>query len=158
MVVRSDVLHIWDNNPKATIVADLTHADHIPSDSFNCIIFTQALLFIYDVRTALKTLYRILKPGGVLLATFPGISQISRYDMERWGDYWRFTTLSAKRLFEEVFLPENVEVQAYGNVLTATAFLHGLAAEELKQEELDYHDPDYEVLITVRSVKPKREE
>jgi hypothetical protein len=34
-----------------------------------------------------------LKPGGVLLATVSGISQISRYDMYRWGDYWRFTTL-----------------------------------------------------------------
>ena len=154
-VSHSDVLHVTEDNPKATIVADLTRADHVPSNTFDCIIFTQTLQFIYDVPAALRHLYRILKPGGVLLVTFPGISQISRYDMDRWGDYWRFTTLSAKRLFGEVFPPKNVEVQAYGNVLTAVAFLHGLAAEELKQEELDYHDPDYEVLITVRSVKPK---
>jgi hypothetical protein len=38
-------------------------------------------------------------------------------------------------------------------VLTAIAFLRGLAAEELKREELDYHDPDYELIITVRAVK-----
>ena len=156
-VTKSDVLHVSEGNPKVTIVADLTKADHVPSNTFDCIIFTQTLQFIYDVRAALQHLYRILKPGGVLLATFPGISQISRYDMNRWGDYWRFTILSARRLFEEVFPPENVEVQAYGNVLTAVAFLHGLAAEELKQEELDYHDPDYEVLITVRAVKPRSE-
>jgi hypothetical protein len=42
----------------------------------------------------------------------------------------------------------------YGNVLTAIALLHGLAAEELRQEELDYFDPDYEILVTVRAVKP----
>ncbi len=89
----------------------------------------------------------------MLLATFPGISQISRSDMDRWGDYWRFTSLSAKRLFEEAFPPGNVSVEAHGNVLAAVAFLHGLAAEELRPEELDHRDPDYEVLITVRAAK-----
>ena len=158
-VTRSDVLHVQEGNPKATIVADLASgADHIPSDTFDCIIFTQTLQCIYDVRAALRTLYRILKPGGVLLATFPGISQISRYDMDRWGDYWRFTTLSARRLFEEIFPPECVKVNAHGNVLAAIAFLHGLAAEELREDELDYHDPDYELLITVRAVKPEGEQ
>jgi hypothetical protein len=103
----------------------------------------------------IQTLFRILKPGGVLLATFPGISQISRGDMDCWGEYWRLTTLSAKRLFAEVFPSGNVEIQAYGNVLTAIAFLYGLTVEELRRKELDYHDPDYEVLITVFSLKPK---
>jgi len=42
----------------------------------------------------------------------------------------------------------------YGNVLAATAFLHGLAAEELTREELDHRDPDYELLIGVRAQKP----
>jgi len=73
--------------------------------------------------------------------------------MDRWGHYWSLTTLSARRLFEEVFLPENVTVDVHGNVLTATAFLQGVTAEELRREELDYRDPDYEVTITVRAVK-----
>ncbi|MBE3119884.1 MAG: hypothetical protein IMZ50_14165 [Candidatus Atribacteria bacterium] len=42
-------------------------------------------------------------------------------------------------------------------MLIAIAFLHGLAAEGLRREELDYHDPDYEVLITVRAIKPMEE-
>lgn len=153
-VSKSDVLHAQEGSPTATIVADLTCADRVPSDTFDCIIFTQTLQLIYDVQAAIQTLHRILKPGQVLLATFPGISQISRYDMDRWGDYWRFTTLAARRLFEEVFSSECVQVEAYGNVLAAIGFLHGLAAEELKRGELDYRDPDYEVLITVRAVKP----
>lgn len=154
-VTNSDVLHRQEGNPNATIVVDLTRADHIQSDTFDCIIFTQTLQNIYDVRGAIKSLYRILRPRGVLLATFPGISQISRYDMDRWGDYWRFTSLSARRLFEDFFPAGNVTIEVYGNVLAAIAFLHGLAAEELKQEELDYPDPDYEVLITARAVKPE---
>lgn len=152
-VIRSDVLHATPGNSQATIIADLTCADYLPSETFDCIILTQTLQFIYDVRAAIRTLHRILKPEGVLLATFPGISQVSRYDMDRWGDYWRFTTLSARRLFEEVFLMGCVEVSTHGNVLVAIAFLHGLAAKELEPEELEYRDPDYEVLITVRAVK-----
>lgn len=153
-VTRSDVLHVQGGNPKATIVADLTRADHIPSDIFDCIVFTQTLQFIYDVKAVVRTLYRILNPGGVLLVTTPGISQISRYDMDRWGDYWRFSTLSTRLLFEEVFSEENITINAYGNVLTAIAFLHGLASEELREEELDYVDQDYELLITIRAIKP----
>lgn len=150
----SDVLNLRSGDPKTTLVGDLANAQHIASDAFDCIVFTQTLQFIYDVRSALGHLHRVLRPGGVLLATVAGISQISRYDMERWGDYWRFTTLSARRVFEECFPAANIEVQAYGNVLAVVAFLEGLAAVELRREELDHLDPDYELLITVRAVKP----
>jgi glycosyltransferase involved in cell wall biosynthesis/SAM-dependent methyltransferase len=152
-VTRRDILHVSAGNPAATIVADLAHADHIPANLFDCIILTQTLHLVYHVGAAVETLCRILKPGGVLLATFPGISQIS---IDEWSKtwYWSFTVLSAQRLFEEVFPVKNVEVGAYGNVLAATAFLQGLAAEELSPEELDYVDPQYPALITVRAVKP----
>lgn len=148
----SDVLHVTEGNPQATIVADLTHADDVPSDAFDCIILTQTLQLIYDVRSAIRTLHRILKPGGVLLATFPGISQIEHN--YKWGNwYWAFTTQSARRLFEETFPASNVEVDAHGNVLAAASFLYGVEVEELSQAELDYRDPDYEFLITLRAVK-----
>lgn len=148
-----DVLHISEGNPIATFVGDLTKAYHIPSDTFDCLILTQTLQFIYDVRAAIGTIYRILKPGGVVLATFSGISQIAS---DKWGDYqcWSFTSLSSRRLFEEFFPVDNVKVEAYGNVLSAIAFLQGLAAREFCQEELDFYDSAYEVLITVRAVKP----
>jgi len=153
-VARSDVLHVEEGNSQATIIADLTDDNPPLYETFDCIICTQMLQFIYNPRAAIGNLQRMLKPGGILLATFPGISQVSRYDMERWGDYWRFTTLSARRLFEEVFPPQNIELQAHGNVLAATAFLQGLASGELKRNELDYHDPDYQMLITLWAVKP----
>jgi SAM-dependent methyltransferase len=150
----SDVLNLRSGDSRTTLVGDLANSQHIASDTFDCIILTQTLQFIYDVRAALCHLYRILKPGGILLASVAGISQISRYDMERWGDYWRFTTRSARQLFEERFPAANVEVQAYGNVLVVIAFLEGLATAELRREELDHRDPDYELLITVRAIKP----
>jgi glycosyltransferase involved in cell wall biosynthesis len=152
-VVTSDVLHV-SGSPQTTIVADLTSADHIASDRFDCIICTQTLPFIYDVRAAIQTLHRILKPGGILLASVPGgIHQISRFDMDRWGDYWRFTRLSARLLFEEIF-GSNVLIKTYGNVMAATAFINGLTVEDLRPEELNHCDAEYEVSIAVRAMKP----
>ena len=156
-VIKSDVLHVSAGDPKATLVGDLSSANHIPSNTFDCVIITQTLQLIYDVRAALQTIYRILKPGGVVIATFPGISPISRYDAERWGYYWSFTSQSARRLFGEVFPPDQIQIGVYGNVLSAATFLYGMATEELKQKELEYFDPDYEVIIGVRAARPANE-
>lgn len=152
-VTKSDVLHPVEGNPDATIVADLTKAYHLPSDCYDTIIFTQTLQVIYDIRTVIATLYRILKPGGVLLATASGMAQLSLADFDQWGEYWRFTSLSARLLFEEAFSVGNVSVHPYGNVLAAISFLEGLACEDLQQSELDARDRSYEVLIAVRAMK-----
>ncbi len=152
-VTRSDILDIRPDHPQATIIGDLTAADSIPSDSFDCIILTQVLNFIYDIRAAVETVHRILKPGGCVLVSVPGIAPLSPDEMEYCGDYWRFTRLSLRGLFEEVFGAGCIEVESRGNVLAAMAFLHGLAVEELKPEELDYRDPFYEVTVLLKGVK-----
>lgn len=151
-ITASEVLHVAEGNPAATMVGDLVTADFIPSDSFDCVILTQTLQLIYEPKVALQTVHRILKPGGVLLATFPGITHIGDQTWESsW--YWNFTGYSAQTLFSEVFGAENIQVETKGNVLAATSFLQGLCAEELTPEELDYNDPAYQVLISVRAVK-----
>ncbi len=153
-VTQSDVLHVEAGHPHATFTGSLTAAPQLPSDAFDCVILTETLFLIYDYRAALETLHRILKPGGVLLVTFPGTShQICRAEADRWGDYWRFTTYSARRIFEEIFSPTNIHVESSGNILTAIAFLHGLGVQELRRKELDYHDPDYQLSVAVRAVK-----
>lgn len=153
-VTRSDVLHVNLRKPDVTIIGDLTKGDHIPSSAFDCLILTQTLQVIYELKAALITCHRILKPGGVLLATFPGLSRIARPSFgETWEDTWRFTRSGAERLFREVFPNENVRVEAFGNVMAAIACLHGLAAEELRPAELEAYDADFEVLLAVRAVK-----
>jgi hypothetical protein len=150
-VTQLDVINAPSDAENKTITTDLTQSGS--SETYDCIILTQTLNVIFKVQNVIQNVHKALKPSGTLLATFPGISQISRYDMDRWGDYWRFTTLSARNLFEDVFGAENVEVSAYGNVVTAIAFLHGLAVEDLQKDEFDYHDPDYELLITIAAIK-----
>jgi len=151
-VSQSDILHIDETNPKATFYGDLSDAPQIPDDSFDCIILTQTLHLIYDCRNALKTCYRILKPGGTLLITVPGISQIDRGEWrENW--LWSFTENAMMRLASEVFPFNNISVESYGNVLTATAFLYGVGLPEMKKEQLDYHDSSYQLIVTVRATK-----
>jgi SAM-dependent methyltransferase len=155
-VTRSDVLHAAPGNPAATVVGDLVTGEGLPRDAFDCFVMTQTLQVIWDVAAAVRGTRDLLAPDGVLLATVPGISQISREDRRDWGDWWRFTSDSVRRLFEEAYGPENTEVEAHGNVLSSACFLYGFAAEELTEAELAHNDPDFELLMTVRAVKRAR--
>jgi len=152
-VSRSDVLHAASGNAAATIIGNLETGEGVPQNCITCIILTQTYQFIYELRMAIAVSYQALASEGVLLATFPGISPLSRYDVDRWGEYWRLTTLSARKLFSEIFGEGNVCVQANGNLFAVIAFLKGMAVEDLRTEELLFHDPDYELLITVRAKK-----
>ena len=153
-VVASDVIDLDRENSKATIFDDLTSAASIPDKTYDCILCTQTLLCIYDFQAAIRTMHRILKPGGVSLVTVPGIAQLCPASMMGAGaDYWRFTSHSAKIAFNEIFGKENVSIETFGNVLSAVGMLHGLVSKEFDSAELDHHDPDYEVTIAIRAVK-----
>ena len=149
----SEILHHNNDNKKATIVGDLSKIETLPKNTIDCFILTQTLNFIYDYESAVKGLYQILNTNGVGLITVSGISQISKYDYDRWGDYWRFTDLSIKKIFESVFGKNNIEVSTYGNVLAATAFLHGVSAEELSIGELFENDINFQLTIAVKATK-----
>jgi SAM-dependent methyltransferase len=150
-VERRSVLDIDPSNAAATICADLAAAHTIPSDHFDCFILTQTLQFIFDTRAALGHAHRILRSGGVLLATVPSISRIDRELSEI--DYWRFTAAACKTLFQELFAADQLTIRTYGNVLSGTAFWNGMAAEELSSDELDFRDDRFPVIIAIRAVK-----
>ena len=149
----SDVLHVNSTNPLATIVGDLADAPQIPDACFDAIILTQTLQYIYDARAALRTLHRILTPGGVLLLTAPALAPVATKSVWGYTWHWIFTALSLERMLAEIFGPSCVRVETRGNVLAAMAFLQGLAAEELAPEELDITDPDYAVTLLARAQK-----
>ena len=151
-VTAVDILHHDTANARATVIADLAQGDGIPSAAFDCVLLTQTLQYVYDLEAAVLTIDRMLKPGGVLLMTVPGLSRI---DANPWDGawLWTFTARALRRLLEQRFAPAAVEIEAHGNVLAAVALLHGLAAEELRAEELDEHDPRYPVIITARAQK-----
>jgi len=151
-VERGDVLDVDPTNPRATVVADLSAAEQVPANTFDCFVLTQTLQFIADVPAALSHVHRILRPGGVLLATVPAVSRLApHYGPAR--DYWRFTPAGCRELFHPVFGAEHLDIRSYGNVRTACAFLHGLAWEELPRRVLEHHDEYFPVIVGIRGVK-----
>jgi SAM-dependent methyltransferase len=151
-VEQLDVLDIDPANPRATIISDLAAADSIPSDTFDCFILTQTLQLIYDTRAAIFHAHRILRPGGVLLVTVPAVSRVvPEYGLK--ADYWRFTAASCASLFGKAFGAQQVTLRSYGNVLTAIAFLTGMAYEELSRRELDTNDEYFPVIVAVCAIR-----
>lgn len=136
---------------------DLTKPETIRRNYYDVFICTQVFNFIYDVKAAIRGAFSLLRPGGVMLCTVAGnISQVSRSDMENYGHFWGFTYLGIQRLVEEVFGAQNVKVFPYGNAMAATAFIQGIAIEDLKAvDRLDDIDPEY--AITVGIVAKKHE-
>jgi SAM-dependent methyltransferase len=152
-VARSDVLHLHEGYPGATIFGDMTDPKTLPADAFDCIILTQTLHLLYDMKSGVTALYRALKPGGTLLLTVPGITPI---DPGEWGDYWYWSLTEAalRRLLGEQFAAEQVKCTTYGNVLAAITFLAGIATEEVPQQKLDVYDRSFPMIIGGRAVKP----
>jgi glycosyltransferase involved in cell wall biosynthesis len=152
-VSQSDILHVHADAPQATIIGDLTDLPQVDTNTFDCIILTQTLHLIYDFRSAIQTCHRILKPGGMLLLTSPGISPIDHGEWQKtW--YWSFNELSLERILTEYFPADRVTLQTFGNVFVATAFLYGMGQSELTQNQLDMQDSHYPVIITAKVYKP----
>jgi hypothetical protein len=152
---KLEILHVSPDAKGATIIGDLSKPEALPQQIADCFICTQTYQCIYDVATAIQGSAQMLRPGGTLLATFAGISQISRYDMDRWGDFWRFTPASVRNLMEVHFPPSAIVIKTFGNVMSAVALLQGYSVQDVEDPTcLDVPDPDYPVMITVRAQKP----
>lgn len=152
-VTKSDVLHLHEGYPGATIFGDMTDPRVLPADAFDCIVLTQTLHLLYDMKAGVNALYRALKPGGTLILTVPGITPI---DPGEWGDYWYWslTEAATRRLLCEAFPADDVRCTTYGNVFAAITFLAGIATEEVPQQKLDVYDRSFPMIIGARAVKP----
>lgn len=149
-----DVLDIDRTNRMATIVADLAKAEGLPVATYDCVILTQTLHIVYDVRAALRHAIGMLRPGGVLLCTLPAVSRVNDENggVDS-GDFWRFTRAAVDGLFAEQANGTDRTIWTVGNVKTCAAFLYGFAAEELAPADLDFHDPWFPLLHCVRAVR-----
>lgn len=146
-VDNSYVLHLnGDNN---AIKGNLETGEGIEENKYDCAIITQTLMFIFDIRKAADSIYKMLKKNGTALITVAGISQISRYDAESWGSYYGFHKDAMRSLFEPLFGKGNVKVQSYGNVKTTVAMLYGMCREELSDSDFEVSDEDYPLILSV---------
>ena len=130
-------------NPSPSYHVDLAHADGvIPDASYDC--------FLRDLEGCLRQARRVVRPGGVILASSGCHIPLTPDTPDYWhlsGDGWREIT-------SRVWPDCEVEVTQHGNCLAATAAMMGLAAEELTPAELDARDPRYPVQVTIACRTP----
>lgn len=148
-VIRSEVVDNEPGNRMATINADLKDLSQVKDNTFDCAIVTQVFCMIDDYDKAIAEIYRVLKPGGVLLASVPFITPL--WLGERF--YWSFTLPGTRLAFGKYFRENKLDIKSWGNVLAGQAYLVGLASEELEDKVFEYNDPHFPVIITVRATK-----
>lgn len=126
--------------------ADLPAAE---SAGYDCVILRFAPPGRRGVQAILAECVRILKPGSVLLAAFPLVGSVAR-DESGAPASWLGTGAAARRLLEERFETDRIQVRTYGNVLANVATLYGLPARAITNVELETEDPYFPVLIAAR--------
>lgn len=135
------------------IFADLETGEGCEDDICDAIILTNVLSCLFEIKNALVNSNRMLKKGGAAIITVPGIAQITQQDNNTYGQFWRLTPMCLERLLREAFVDAEILLKYYGNVKTTTSFLYGEPVASLNQEELEYTDPDYPMLIGAMVIK-----
>lgn len=152
-VTQADILHVASAEPPATMMGNLETGEGILENTYDCVIVTQTIQFIFNIRDGIENIKSSLKPGGVALISAPGISRRDPEALGSYGEYWHYTNDSLERLFGEAFGHDQVQVESFGNVLAAVAFLEGMSTKDLRPKELEFQDPLYSIVHSVKAVK-----
>lgn len=153
-VLRADVIDVDPRNPRATAIADLRAPHQIASETYDCIILTQTLHVVDDMPAVVAQCHRLLRAGGVLLATLPCASRVC-LEYGQAGDFWRVTEAGARHLFGDEFGSAEVETTPLGNAIVSAAFMLGMADSDLPGSAYDATDPYFPMLIGVRARKTR---
>jgi len=148
-VTNIDILDIDSNNKSATIIGDLRDLSSIKDNTYDSLLITQTFGVIDEYQKAVLECHRILKPGGVLLATVSAMAPLH----QRSSSYWRFNPLGAKYAFSKVFGANNVTISEFGNFHTGLAFWMGMAAEDIDEKVFDKKDPEYPFILGIKAIK-----
>lgn len=117
-------------------------------DLFDCVVAEDRLGVCAEPTLGLRELLDVTRPGGTLLL-IENVGGGNRGDLRR-----LMTERGVAALVREHFPEIRLEVRVYGNVLSLSACLHGLAAEDLSARELDGTDPRYPVVLAACLEKP----
>jgi hypothetical protein len=150
-VTSAEIVDVDRANHDATLIADLAEPDSLPPGRYDCAIVTQTLQYLGRPEVGLGNIWASLAPGGVALITTPCVARI---DPDFDGDLWRLTPRGLEELLRTASAWTELEVSAYGNVLTSVAFLMGVTGEELHEGELADGDEDFPLIACARAQKP----
>lgn len=117
------------------------------------VVLDRCLQRLPDMTVALEEVVGRLRPGAALLTLFIGIA---RAEPAEHSPLWSVAPYAARRLHEERAELDRVEVDQYGNVTVALAWLYRLPAGDLTERELATVDPAYPVLVGVTASRRGR--
>lgn len=152
-VTRTEVIDLDDDNPRVTLLADLGRPSSLPYSTFDCLVVVQTLQYVAEPDVAIANCMQALRPGGTLLLAVPALAAHDGHERDE-DDHWRFWPGGVAALVARVAPGASVRTVAYGNLITALAFLHGLAAEELRPAELAPTDLRFPVVVCARIDRP----
>ncbi len=148
-VKKSLVLVLGDGDGEKYVKGDLETGEGLEKETLDCFILTNVFSSLFNINEAIKNVGESLKKGGKAIITVPGIAALCRAQYETYGQFWRFTPSSIERLLKEHIPDAKMKIRLYGNVKTSIAFLYGMTIEDLGQEELNYLDSNYPMVIGV---------
>lgn len=146
-VARSIVMDVSAQNSSISFNGNLETGEGIKDEIADCFILTQTLMYIFDLKSAVHNIARLLKRGGNALITCSGISQNSRRCMDDYGCCFNFNVDALRRLFEQEPDMEVLEAGSFGNVKTVSAHLNGLCCEDLTAEDFVPNDKYYPLIV-----------
>ncbi|MEM7029742.1 MAG: methyltransferase domain-containing protein [Chloroflexota bacterium] len=160
-VTQPEALDLAAHSPEVKVVADLTRADQVPSNGYDCFVNQFTTTVIHDIEAALYHAIRILKPGGVLLINFWCLDFYLHRGLDMgtgaplYMHHW-FTPIQIENMLRGLALTEDdFDLSIYGNLLTRMAFLLNEPAKAFTAQERDTVDPGQPLLICARIVKPQ---
>ena len=139
------------HNENLTYLCDLAKSERvIPDASYDCFLLPNTLSHLRDVEGCLRNALRVVRPGGVILATTAALVPLTA-DVP---DYWHASAAGWREIADRSWPGCDVRIDQHGNCLAAVAAMLGLTVEELEPSELDVNDPRYPVLVTVYCRRP----
>jgi SAM-dependent methyltransferase len=144
-LARTDTFDIVPQSAP-TYLCDLADSSTIvPSDAYDCVLLPNTLQHFRRLDACLRNALRVVRPGGVILASAAGFVPLTADA----GDYWRLSPDGWRDTVASAWAGADVAVAGHGNCLAAIAAQLGLAVEELSGAELEVNDPRYPVLTTI---------
>lgn len=156
---RADAIDLVARNG-VTVVADLSRADALSGNAYDCFVVPFTMHLIYDLDAAMHHALRLLKPGGVLLVNFPCVDYYFANGLDMGTGrplfvFWWFTPIQVENLLRRAGLSaEDFALTISGNLFTRVAHQMNMPVEELTAEERSHDDAGHPLLISVRIVKP----
>lgn len=144
----------FPENERFGLDMDLSTGEGVIAEKFDCFICTQTLTYIINLEKAIDSLIKMLKQGGILLITFPGmLHRASAQELDAYKPLYGILPSAIHKLLTPYL--DNIEysMEVYGNVKCAVATLYGIPSDVFTEEEMLKKDEDYPLLVGMKIKK-----